>query len=137
MKNTLLSELLFVYGTLRRASDHSLARLLASKAEWLGVAEFRGLLFDVGPYPGAVPSKDPAHRVRGEAYRLTDPVTILALLDRYEEFGEEFPEPNEFIRTKQAVVLGGSQVEAWIYLYNYPTDDLALLGHDYFSETQD
>lgn len=137
MKNdTLLNDLLFVYGTLRRASAHPLARLLASKSEWLGVAEFRGLLFDVGSYPGAVPSNDPTHRVRGEVYRLTDPVTILALLDRYEEFGEEFPDPNEFIRTRQAVVLGGTRIEAWIYLYNHPTDDLALLGHDYFSETQ-
>jgi gamma-glutamylcyclotransferase (GGCT)/AIG2-like uncharacterized protein YtfP len=133
----LINELLFVYGTLRRGSRHPLARLLAENAEWLGFAYFRGLLFDIGPYPGAVPSGDPAHRVRGEVYRLKDPAAILPLLDRYEEFGKEFPEPNEFIRTRQAVLRGSSTVEAWIYLYNHPTDDLALLGHDYFSETQD
>jgi gamma-glutamylcyclotransferase (GGCT)/AIG2-like uncharacterized protein YtfP len=133
----LVNDLLFVYGTLRRASDHPIARLLAANAEWLGYAAFRGVLFDIGCYPGIVPSNDPTHRVRGEVYRLKDPATILPLLDRYEEFGEKFPEPNEFIRTRQAVLLGEFTVEAWIYLYNHPTDGLALLGRDYFSETQD
>jgi gamma-glutamylcyclotransferase (GGCT)/AIG2-like uncharacterized protein YtfP len=137
MTDASLNDLLFVYGTLRRASDHPLAGLLADKAKWLGFAEFRGLLFSIGPYPGAVPSDDSAHRIRGEVYRLTDPATILPLLDSYEEFGEDFPEPNEFIRVRQTVRLNGNPVEAWIYLYNHSTDNLALLGHDYFSETQD
>jgi gamma-glutamylcyclotransferase (GGCT)/AIG2-like uncharacterized protein YtfP len=133
----LINDLLFVYGTLRRASDHPFARHLAANAEWLGMAEFRGLLFDIGTYPGAVPSGDPAHRVRGEVYRLTDPATILSLLDRYEEFGEEFPKPNEFIRKSQTVrLLAGNTVKAWIYLYNHSADNLLILGQDYFSEAQ-
>jgi gamma-glutamylcyclotransferase (GGCT)/AIG2-like uncharacterized protein YtfP len=131
----LINDLLFVYGTLRQAGGHPLASHLAAHADWLGLAEFRGLLFDIGAYPGAVPSGDPAHRVRGEVYRLTDPAALLPLLDRYEEFGEEFPQPNEFIRTLRTVRLAGSTVEAWIYLYNHPTGNLRLLGQDYFSET--
>ncbi|MEC4749948.1 gamma-glutamylcyclotransferase [Methylomicrobium sp. Wu6] len=62
MKVTPINHLLFVYGTLRRGSDHPIARHLADNAEWLGFGEFHGLLFDIGAYPGAVPSRDPAHR---------------------------------------------------------------------------
>lgn len=127
----MINDLLFVYGTLRRRSRHPLARLLAENAEWLGFAYFCGLLFDIGSYPGAVLSGDPAHRVRGEVYQLKDPATILPLLDRYEEFGEEFPEPNEFIRSRQPVRFKGGALKAWIYLYNLPTDHLTVLGRDY------
>jgi gamma-glutamylcyclotransferase (GGCT)/AIG2-like uncharacterized protein YtfP len=127
----LINDLLFVYGTLRRESSHPLARLLAENAEWLGFAYFSGRLFDLDAYPGAVPSGDPAHRVRGDLYRLNDPAAMLPLLDRYEEFGEEFPEPNEFIRSLQAVRFQGCALKAWIYLYNLPTDNLSVLRHDY------
>lgn len=127
----MINDLLFVYGTLRRGSRHPLARYLAENAEWLGFADFRGVLYDIGSYPGAVPSGDPAHRLRGEVYRLKDPATILPLLDRYEEFGEEFPEPNEFIRSLQSVRFKGRALTAWIYLYNRPAGNLTVLGRDY------
>jgi gamma-glutamylcyclotransferase (GGCT)/AIG2-like uncharacterized protein YtfP len=127
----LINDLLFVYGTLRRGSRHPLARLLAENAEWLGFAHFRGRLFDIGPYPGAVPSGDPAHRIRGDLYRLHEPAKILPLLDRYEEFGQEFPQPNEFIRALETVRFKGCALKAWIYLYNRPTGNLTDLGHDY------
>ncbi|EIC29466.1 MULTISPECIES: gamma-glutamylcyclotransferase family protein [Methylomicrobium] len=127
----MINDLLFVYGTLRRGSRHPLARLLAENAEWLGFAYFSGRLFDLGAYPGAVPSGDPAHRVRGELYRLDDPAAILPLLDRYEEFGEEFPEPNEFIRSLQAVRFKGCALKAWIYLYNWPTGNLTVPGQNH------
>jgi len=68
-----VNDLLFVYGSLRRGSPHPLAIRLAENARWLGLAGYRGLLFDIGAYPGAVPADDPARRVRGDLYRLTDP----------------------------------------------------------------
>lgn len=127
----MINDLLFVYGTLRRGSRHPSARLLAENADWLGLADFRGRLFDLGAYPGAAPSPDPAHRVLGDLYRLNAPATLLPLLDRYEEFGKAFPEPNEFIRSLQPVRFKGCALKAWIYLYNLPTGNLAVLGHDY------
>ncbi len=128
---------LFVYGTLRRASHHPLASLLADNAEWLGFADFRGQLFEIGPYPGAIPSHDTKHRIRGEVYRLRDPATLLPQLDHYEGFGEAFPKPNEFVREMREVLLEGCPLKAWIYLYNHPIDNLALLGHDYLLPAQD
>lgn len=111
-----------------------MAKWLAEHAEWLGCADYCGVLYDIGAYPGAVPSQNPAHRVRGEVYRLDDPQEILPILDGYEEFGEQFPEPNEFIRTVQDVRLGGRHLSAWVYLYNHSTDHLKILTDGCFQQ---
>ncbi|MGR8941841.1 MAG: gamma-glutamylcyclotransferase family protein [Gammaproteobacteria bacterium] len=127
---------LFVYGTLRRASRHPMARLLRDHAEWVGHAVYRGLLFNLGAYPGAVASDDPAHRVQGEVYRLRYSDILWLLLDRYEQFGGDFPEPNEFVRREQAVWLSGGFITAWVYLYNHSTDGLEILRHGHFTATE-
>jgi gamma-glutamylcyclotransferase (GGCT)/AIG2-like uncharacterized protein YtfP len=121
---------LFVYGTLRRTSRHPMARFLSDHAEWVDYAVYRGLLFNLGACPGAVASDDPEHRVYGEVYRLRNPGVLWPLLDRYEEFGGDFPEPNEFVRREQEVwLVGGRFISAWVYLYNHSTDGLEILRH--------
>ncbi len=59
-------DLLFVYGTLMRGFP--LHRILDGKAEYLGVGEVPGLLFDLGSYPAAL--RGPGGPIRGEVYRL-------------------------------------------------------------------
>ncbi|MDO9270988.1 MAG: gamma-glutamylcyclotransferase family protein, partial [Methylobacter sp.] len=66
--------------------------------------------------------------VQGEVYLLHQANIVLPLLDQYEEFGPEFPEPNEYSRRKQAVLLkNGGLVMAWVYVYNRPTEGLELI----------
>lgn len=106
---TLSRELLFVYGTLR--SRGSAAARMAP-ARLLGAASYRGRLYDLGRYPGAVSSNDPADVVRGELFALRSPAaSLLAELDRYE--GPEFRRVRTRVRLD-----GGSLLESWIYLYN-------------------
>lgn len=112
-----------------------MAKVLANHADWLGEAVYRGLLFNLGAYPGAVASDDPEHRVHGEVYRPHKPGLLWPLLDRHEEFGRDFPEPNEFVRREQEVRLGGRFITAWVYLYNHSTDGLEILRHGYFTAT--
>jgi gamma-glutamylcyclotransferase (GGCT)/AIG2-like uncharacterized protein YtfP len=59
-----------------------LQRVLAGgRAEFVGLATASGRLFDLGPYPGAVP--DPEGTVRGELYRIGD-TSLWARLDSAE-----------------------------------------------------
>jgi len=121
-------EYIFVYGTLRRDANSEMHRLLAKHAEFIKNATYQGKLYKIDYYPGAVPSDDPHDAVQGEVYLLHQADIVLPLLDRYEECGPAFPEPNEYSRKKQTVLLkNGRTVTAWVYLYNHPTEGLELI----------
>ncbi len=116
---------IFVYGTLRRDANSEMHQLLAKYAEFVDDATYQGKLYKVDYYPGAVPSDNPNDVVQGEVYLLHQADVALPLLDQYEEFGPEFPEPNEYIRQKQAILLkNGRIVTAWVYIYNHSTERL-------------
>ena len=74
------TELLFVYGTLRRGSDHANAARLARESEWLGTATLVGTLFRVSWHPALVLVGDDV--VTGDLLRLTDPAASLPWLAR-------------------------------------------------------
>jgi gamma-glutamylcyclotransferase (GGCT)/AIG2-like uncharacterized protein YtfP len=101
---------LFVYGTLRSQMNDPLHRLLEQRAVLIGVGTFRGKLFDLGRYPGVVPSRVSTDRVIGEVYQLSTPQATLGILDQYE--GHRF-------RRKQVSISlnSGQTVTCWIYLY--------------------
>jgi len=72
--------LVFVYGSLKRGMAHH--HWLAG-ARWCGVASLSGLeLYDLGPFPMAVASHDPAHQLQGEIYGVS--AAQLMALDRFE-----------------------------------------------------
>jgi gamma-glutamylcyclotransferase (GGCT)/AIG2-like uncharacterized protein YtfP len=80
-------------------------------ARLLGAASYCGRLYDLGWYPGVVPSDDPADLVRGELFALPTPAAaLLAELDSYE--GPEFRRVRALVTPAEA-----SPVESWIYLY--------------------
>ena len=80
----MISDLLFVYGTLMRGFDHPMAKLLAGNAEFLGPAQCRGRLYLVKHYPGLVASDDDADIVHGELFRLREREAMLREFDMYE-----------------------------------------------------
>src|ERR1700751_4807517 len=94
----MISDRLFVYGTLMRGFDHPMAKLLAGNAEFLGPAQCRGRLYLVKHYPGLVVSDDPADIVHGELFRLREREAMLREFDMYEACGEGFPPPTEYVR---------------------------------------
>jgi gamma-glutamylcyclotransferase (GGCT)/AIG2-like uncharacterized protein YtfP len=116
-------DLLFVYGTLRRGSGTEMHRRLAAEAEFVSPATFRGRLFLVDDYPGAAPSNAASEIVHGDLYRLDQPEDSLDWIDQYEQCGDRFPAPQEYVREIRPVCLpDGSVREAWVYLYNHPTE---------------
>src|ERR1700704_4522627 len=102
----MISDRLFVYGTLMRGFDHPMAQLLSRSADFIGEARCRGRLYLVKHYPGLVLSDDPDDVVFGELYCLRQPEALLHEFDMYEACGEGFAAPTEYVRQMLAVVSG-------------------------------
>ena len=131
----MISDLLFVYGTLMRGFDHPMARLLSNSADFIGEARCQGRLYRIKHYPGLVLSDDAADVVFGEIYHLRAREALLNEFDMYEACGEGFPEPTEYVRKMLKVTLeDGSASEAWTYLYNWPVTRLPRIASGRFPD---
>ena len=131
----MISDRLFVYGTLMRGFDHPMAQLLLRSADFLGAATCRGRLYLIKHYPGLVLSDAAGDIVFGELYRLRDRDALLGEFDMYEACGEGFPEPTEYLRQMLAVTLeDGAAGEAWTYVYNWPVTGLPRIASGKFLE---
>ena len=131
----MISDHLFVYGTLMRDFDHPMAQLLSRSADFIGEARCRGRLYLVKHYPGLVLSDDASDVVFGELYRLRQPKELLREFDMYEACGEGFAEPTEYLRQMLPVTLGnGAVTEAWTYIYNWPVAHLPRIASGRFLE---
>jgi gamma-glutamylcyclotransferase (GGCT)/AIG2-like uncharacterized protein YtfP len=128
-------DLLFVYGTLRRHARSPMHDLLRQQAEFVGEGSYQGLLYRVTHYPGAIPSHDPAHQVRGDLFRLKDLPQSLAQLDAYEEIGATPAHTDEYVREIAQVCLDdGTLVNAWVYRYNRTVSGLErIVSGDFLS----
>ncbi len=131
-------ELIFVYGTLRRAVKGDMARLLSRHADHVAQGRYQGRLYQVAGYPGVVPSDDPEEAVTGDVYALRSPKRVLPTLDQYEGCGPGFPKPTEYVRRRQDVLLeNGTVCRAWVYLYNRSTDRLRKIASGDFLAPSD
>ena len=131
----MISDLLFVYGTLMRGFDQPMAQLLSRSADFIGEAKCRGRLYRIKHYPGLVLSDDPAEIVFGEVYRLRARDELLGEFDMYEACGSGFPEPTEYRRQMLNVTLAdGTASEAWTYVYNWPVTGLPRIASGRFLE---
>jgi gamma-glutamylcyclotransferase (GGCT)/AIG2-like uncharacterized protein YtfP len=85
---------------------YPLHRVLGSGSLLIGLGHVRGVLLDLGRYPGLVAGHG---RVRGELYRLGGP-EVLPVLDREEGYN--------FRRSRALVTLeDGGTSRAWVYRY--------------------
>jgi len=131
----MISDRLFVYGTLMRGFDHPMAQLLSRSADCLGAARCQGRLYLIKHYPGLLLSDDPGEIVFGELYRLRDRDALLGEFDMYEACGEGFPEPTEYLRKMlQVTEEDGTASEAWTYVYNWPVTGLPRIASGKFLE---
>ena len=82
-----MSELLFVYGTLRRTSNHPMAAYLARNGRFVGRAKTPGQLYDLGPYPGMLPAVLDSDWVHGDLFALPSPVQPLHFQPQIADLG--------------------------------------------------
>ncbi len=80
-------------------------------------------------YPGAVATGCDEERVEGQIYELHDKELVFRELDSYEEIGNDFAEPYEYVREiVQIYAYSSESVNCWVYLYNWPVDDLQFIS---------
>jgi gamma-glutamylcyclotransferase (GGCT)/AIG2-like uncharacterized protein YtfP len=105
-------EILFVYGTLRKG--FGLHSNLTGRSRFLGTGIIQGLLYDLGPYPGAIPSTE--GEIIGEVYELQNCPAQLQELDLIEGFHAQNTEQSLFIRTLTEVRMQNqTRLQAWVY----------------------
>ena len=124
-----MNEYLFVYGSLRSSGEVP-ARIapIVNRFRRLGAAQVNGLLYDFGQYCGAVLDDSANHLIHGELVALPEGDEVLERLDRYEKIDPSNISGGLFARKRATVVLAdGSQEEAWIYVYNKPTDNARVI----------
>lgn len=124
-----MSDLLFVYGTLRKDNVNPMAVLFARHASFVTDGWFQGKMYLISYYPGVVASDNQNDRVYGEIYRLNDPQKMLTVLDDYEECSTQHTHPAEYKRvtTNIHAESGGKLEQVWIYLYQWPLDGKAFI----------
>ena len=118
-------EYIFVYGTLRRNSNHSMAKVLQTYADYIADAVTQGELYQVSTYPALIESTHSGDKVFGELYKINNSNILLPLLDEYEGCTENFSIPHEYSRKILPITLTtGEIINAWVYIYNW---DVSLL----------
>ena len=123
---------IFVYGTLRRG--RTLHRSLkAAGLRYAGTGSIRARLYDLGPYPGAVPSTSRNDVVRGEVYLATRPDEQISRIDAIEDFDPVQPGRSLFLRRRASVRLSnGRRVRAWVYfLPRKPSENRRIVSGNY------
>lgn len=126
---------LFVYGTLRAGSRNTRCDLLLPGTRSAGSGRTRGVLIDLGDYPGLVVSPAARAWVFGELHALLDVPTVLDRLDRYEGCAPGQRATGEFERVIVNVVTARSaQLRAWTYIYcGSATGQPRIMSGDYLA----
>ena len=125
-QRTMRTNLLFVYGTLMKGyGENWQAR---AGARLVGRGRIIGKLYDLGEFPGAVAGSKFRSHIHGEVYRLDNVERATALLDEYEEFQPSRPLRSLFVRRELPVTMeDGTRRLAWVYVYNRPVRESALI----------
>ena len=121
-------EYLFAYGTLIPGRSPDGIAPAVNQLQWIGEATVRGVLYDLGEFPGAVLDVSSDRTISGRVFRLPPDPKILTHFDRYEEFDPNFPECSLFVRKRHPVTLAtGEVIPCWIYVYNGKPDQSRIL----------
>ena len=79
----------------------------------------RGVLYDLGDYPGTRLDPSSERKVIGWVYQLPEDAGVLRELDGYEGFNPEAPEQSLFLRVEELVeMIDGRTLRCWIYVHN-------------------
>ncbi len=115
-----MTSYLFIYGTLLTGTGNpGLDRLVRQHLEPLGEATIQGKLYDLGHYPGAVPSHRTTDRISGILCLVRQFDVCIPKLDRYEGCDRQDPARGDYRRqTTDAILQVSAQtVTTWVYFY--------------------
>lgn len=115
------SPYLFVYGTLLLATNE-FGQYLNTHCKLVGTGKFKGLLYDIGQYPGAIADDNASSYVYGSIFLMDNAPVVLQVLDDYEGLGLADPVPYEYLRELHKVETDNNPVNCWVYFYNWPVE---------------
>ena len=119
---------LFVYGSLRKGFEHPAFKYIADYFHFVSHGKVKGILYDLGEYPAAVPGND-EHYIVGELYKIKEKDEFfyaIAQLDDYEGINPE--EGTSLYRRETATIFTpGGPTEAWVYWYNKAIDNAPII----------
>ena len=118
------SDLVFVYGTLRRGGSNAFRM---DGAEFVGAGKAGGALYVISWYPGLVLDPE-AGQVRGEVFRVGP--EQLAALDEFEGLAAGEMEGSEYRRVKTEVILlvePFGSLDAWVWEWKGPFDPSRMI----------
>lgn len=125
----------FFYGSLMERF-HNFDRYLKKKVVDIEVGYCRGYLFNlpVG-FPGLIVPEDPCSTlVAGEIMRFNDPLKMMKLLDRLENYRPDNEQKSTYLRKKISLISESSEhpqqrkiIDAWVY--TYPEQHLSYNHH--------
>jgi gamma-glutamylcyclotransferase (GGCT)/AIG2-like uncharacterized protein YtfP len=106
----------------RRSDDKPVSVALTPLGQgWIAAA-----LFDLGAYPGAIPSSTSC--VRGELHRMHDSAAALRTLDEFEGYRPGDDDGSLFVRRTTSVTRDDhSADQAWVYFFNAPLGTAARI----------
>lgn len=124
-----MTDYLFAYGTLQPGLVPATMSEVAQKLTPIGKGFVRGVLYNLGRYPGAIPDFHSPNQISGTVVELPEDRDILRQLDAYEGFDPDSPETSEYVRERQTVELAdGGSVECWFYRYNLPVSGSQIIA---------
>ena len=129
---------LFSYGTLQPGLIPAELAPLMGGIPVIARGFVRGILYDLGRYPGAVLDPRAQTQIHGVIYELPDDPALLAQLDEYEEFDPADPGQSLFRRILQPVTMANNgDLPCWTYVYNRdPADAPVIPGGEYPADTR-
>lgn len=127
------SNYLFVYGTLLN-EQNEFAIYLKQNCKFYAHGKFKGKLYDLGEYPGAILDESGVNYIYGDILELKNTIDVLKNIDKYEGFGEDEEQPNLFVREMIGVETDNGLINCWVYLYNLPVDGFRLIESGNYSE---
>ncbi|GAA4411563.1 gamma-glutamylcyclotransferase [Nibrella viscosa] len=132
-KESSVTDLLFVYGTLMQQARNPVAEQLHRQSTYLGQGRLPGRLYRVGWFPGAVFDPTGTDQILGEIYRMHAPAELLRILDAYEDTADSGSGAGLFVRKLLPVIGIRQTLPCWVYLYNESTETLPQIRPGDFS----
>ncbi len=122
---------IFVYGSLRSGFNSSAYEYISRYFQLVAPAKVRGLLFDMGEYPAALPTTED-HFIIGELYAIKEEEEFawaLEQLDEYEGINESAEESTvSYRRALVEVITEAGNTTAWIYWFNSPVQNKPIIA---------
>jgi gamma-glutamylcyclotransferase (GGCT)/AIG2-like uncharacterized protein YtfP len=121
---------IFVYGSLRSGFHAPAFEYISRYFTLRTPAKVKGLLYDMGEYPAAIPTNDNFYIV-GELYAIKHPEEFswaMEQLDAYEGINSEPEDGMSFRRDLVTVYTPTDTTTAWVYWFNEPIVEKPIIS---------